>query len=83
MIPCNFNIIPFHPIDQGKNIFTDLKTKKIYSQIFSSQINSLSNEKIFYFIEELRENGVVVNLRSSNGIDIDAACGQLAAKMEI
>ena len=83
MIPCNFNIIPFHPIDQGKNIFTDLKTKKIYSQIFSSQINSLSNEKIFYFIEELRENGVVVNLRSSNGIEIDAACGQLAAKMEI
>lgn len=76
MIPSNINIIPFHPIDfklggplaKFNNITEDSKVKT----------NSLLIEKINHFIDELRARDVVVNLRSSSGVDINAACGQLA-----
>lgn len=76
MIPCNVNIVPFHPIgDVSKG------TIKINDKILYSLKNSLYSEfEISHFVTRLREKGVVANLRSSNGIDIDAACGQLAAK---
>ena len=74
MIPCNINIIPFHPIDfeLGGPLakFNGLKG--------SVKTNSLLIEKINDFIGELRARDVVVNLRSSSGVDINAACGQLA-----
>lgn len=72
MIPCNINVIPFHPISfkltdplQSLNNFSD---KQI----------SLSKKSINHFIASLRLRKVVVNLRSSSGVDINAACGQLA-----
>ena len=76
MIPSNINIIPFHPIDfelggplaRYNNILPDPKVKT----------NSLLIEKINHFIDKLRARDVVVNLRSSSGVDINAACGQLA-----
>ncbi len=76
MIPCNINIVPFHPIDGINKADT-----KINGKINYTLKNSLySKSEIMHFAERLRENGVVVNIRSSNGVDIDAACGQLAAK---
>jgi len=72
MVPSNINIIPFHPIDFELNKPLDIFNKK-------KDINKLlSNQKLFDFIAELKKQKVVVNLRSSSGIDINAACGQLA-----
>lgn len=74
MIPSNINIIPFHPIDfelgGSLNRYNGLRN--------SENTNSLLIEKINDFICELRARDVVVNLRSSSGVDINAACGQLA-----
>ncbi len=72
MVPSNINIIPFHPID--------FELKKPLD-IFNSRkdINKLlSNKRLFDFIAKLKNRKVVVNLRSSSGVDINAACGQLA-----
>lgn len=72
MVPSNINIIPFHPIDFELNKPLDVFNSK-------KDINKLlSNKKLFDFIAHLRNNKVVVNLRSSSGVDINAACGQLA-----
>jgi 23S rRNA (adenine2503-C2)-methyltransferase len=73
MIPSNINIIPFHPIDFKLGGPLD-----IYNNVEPVKTNSLLIEKINDFIDELRARDVVVNLRSSSGVDINAACGQLA-----
>jgi len=81
MIPSNLNIIPFHPVDfklieplgklNSANSTDDEKGKE----------KSLSNsENLTQFVEKLRYQKVTVNLRNSSGIDINAACGQLAVK---
>lgn len=71
MFPCNINLIPFHPIDFPMN--APLEN-------FSGTDFSLSKNKIFAFIEKLKIQGVIVNLRNSAGVDIYAACGQLAGR---
>lgn len=71
MFPCNINVIPFHPID----FRLEEPLEKYNGKDFS-----LLKNKIFDFIERLRESRVVVNLRQSSGVDIHAACGQLAGK---
>ncbi|MBS1518656.1 MAG: 23S rRNA (adenine(2503)-C(2))-methyltransferase RlmN [Bacteroidetes bacterium] len=74
MVPSNINIIPFHPIDFKLNKPLDIFNKE-------KDLNKLlSNKNLFHFIEKLKENKVTVNLRSSSGVDINAACGQLAVK---
>ncbi|MBI5404336.1 MAG: 23S rRNA (adenine(2503)-C(2))-methyltransferase RlmN [Ignavibacteriae bacterium] len=71
MFPSNINLIPFHPIDfpMGAPL-----------ERYSGKEFSLSKDKIFDFIEKLKKNGVIVNLRNSAGVDIYAACGQLAGR---
>ncbi len=71
MFPCNVNIIPFHPIDFHLN-------KPL--EKFNGMDFSLSKNKIIDFIEKLKKIGVIVYLRNSSGVDIYAACGQLAGK---
>lgn len=72
MVPSNINIIPFHPIEFELNKPLDIFNSK-------KDINKLlSNKKLFDFIARLKNNKVVVNLRSSSGVDINAACGQLS-----
>lgn len=72
MVPSNINIIPFHPIGFELNKPLDIfNTKKDIN-------NLLSNKKLFDFIARLKSNKIVVNLRSSSGVDINAACGQLS-----
>ncbi|MBL8005939.1 MAG: 23S rRNA (adenine(2503)-C(2))-methyltransferase RlmN [Ignavibacteria bacterium] len=74
MVPSNLNVIPFHPID-----FELKRPLDIYNS--KKDINKLlSNKKLFDFIARLKNIKTVVNLRSSSGIDINAACGQLALK---
>jgi len=74
MVPSNLNIIPFHPIDFELNKPLDVFNIK------KDKNNLLSNKKLFDFIAKLKNNKVVTNLRSSSGVDINAACGQLAVK---
>lgn len=72
MIPCNINVIPFHPIS-----FKLADPLQSLNSLSDKQI-SLSKKSINHFIASLRLRKVVVNLRSSSGVDINAACGQLA-----
>jgi 23S rRNA (adenine2503-C2)-methyltransferase len=71
MFPCNLNVIPFHPIDFQLNEPLEK---------FNGKEFSLSKIKLIDFIERLKKNGVIANLRNSSGVDIYAACGQLAGK---
>ncbi|HEY5122730.1 MAG TPA: 23S rRNA (adenine(2503)-C(2))-methyltransferase RlmN [Ignavibacteria bacterium] len=80
MLPCNFNIIPFHPI---KSVLKPpLNVFEINNTEFKGIDNSLFIKSINYFIAQLRNKKVVVNLRSSSGVDINAACGQLATQYQ-
>lgn len=72
MVPSTINIIPFHPIDFKLNSPLDIFNKD------KDLNNLLSNKNLFQFIEKLKLSKVTVNLRSSSGVDINAACGQLA-----
>ena len=74
MVPSNINIIPFHPI--GFDLAKPLESFNLKKDIN----NLLSNKKLFDFIARLKSRKVVVNLRNSSGVDINAACGQLAVR---
>jgi 23S rRNA (adenine2503-C2)-methyltransferase len=65
-IPTKVNVIPFHEID-----FT-------HPTGFSAELRPTPPDKFQWFMDRLRENDVHVLIRSSSGLDIDAACGQLA-----
>ncbi|MGE3800646.1 MAG: 23S rRNA (adenine(2503)-C(2))-methyltransferase RlmN [Candidatus Kapaibacterium sp.] len=69
-VPSKVNVIPFHPID-----FTEPTG-------ISAELHPASPERFNYFIGMLQREGVQVMVRSSSGVDIDAACGQLAIKHE-
>ena len=69
-VPSKVNVIPFHPID-----FTDPTG-------ISAQLRPASSERFEHFNRMLQAEGVQVMVRSSSGVDIDAACGQLAIRHE-
>jgi 23S rRNA (adenine2503-C2)-methyltransferase len=60
------NLIPFHPIDF------------VHPTGIAATLRPSPPERIHAFRERLRSHGIPVMVRSSSGIDIDAACGQLA-----
>lgn len=72
MVPSNLNIIPFHKIDFVLNKPLDVFNNKQDTK------NLLSNKKLIDFIAKLKNEKVIVHLRSSSGVDINAACGQLS-----
>ena len=78
MVPCNFNIIPFHPIDFHLNKPLDIFNKLDKGKIDERNDISLLNLGLNDFIAKLKSKKITVNLRSSSGVDINAACGQLA-----
>ncbi len=81
MVPCNINIIPFHPVDFELAEPIKELNEKNHEKINLSKENSLLiSNKLYNFTDTLRSNRVTVNLRNSSGIDINAACGQLAVK---
>lgn len=65
-IPSKVNVIPFHEID-----FTNPTG-------FAATLRPTSPRRFQWFIDGLRQEGARVLIRSSSGLDIDAACGQLA-----
>ena len=65
-IPSKVNVIPFHSIE-----FT-------HPSEIAAELKAPSKEKFDSFIKKLMNEGVTVMIRSSSGLDIDAACGQLA-----
>jgi 23S rRNA (adenine2503-C2)-methyltransferase len=69
-IPCKINLIPFHRID-----FTHPKG-------LAATLRPTPPDRLEWFAEKLRDANVTVMVRSSAGKDIEAACGQLAVKIE-
>jgi 23S rRNA (adenine2503-C2)-methyltransferase len=69
-IPCKLNIIPFHSI-----LFTRPAG-------LAASLHPAPKARTDLFVRQLREAHITVFVRSSAGEDIDAACGQLAVKME-
>lgn len=65
-VPSKVNIIPFHDIS-----FTNPTG-------FAKELKPASREQIDEFVTQLRNLGVNVYVRTSSGVDIEAACGQLA-----
>ena len=76
MIPCNFNLIPFHRIRY------ELKPPLDIFNNSEGTHNSLLINSLNYFISKLKSKKVIINLRSSSGLDINAACGQLATNFK-
>lgn len=67
-LPSKINIIPFNSI------------KHMDPNGFSGQLEPTSHQKIEEFADQLRNNGITVFIRNTQGDDISAACGQLAVK---
>ncbi len=65
-VPSKVNVIPFHPID-----FT-------HPVGFAAELRPTPRQRIAEFVEALRRSGIPTMVRSSSGVDIAAACGQLA-----
>lgn len=68
--PSKVNVIPFHPID-----FTQPSG-------LGATLHPSSEAHFNEFIRQLKEHGAHVMVRSSAGVDIEAACGQLALSNE-
>lgn len=68
-VPCKVNIIPFHDI-------TFAQTGGV-----TGQLRPTGAQRRDEFVKHLREAHTTAFLRSSAGEDIDAACGQLAVKV--
>ncbi len=66
-IPCKINILAYNPVE-GVQPAEGLEFKRP------------SEEKINWFARQLYPRAPAVTVRKSRGVDIDAACGQLAAK---
>jgi len=69
-LDCRVNLIPFHSIE-----FTNPHGA-------SATLHGASKESIEWFWRRLRHYDVAAFIRHSAGVDIDAACGQLAIKEE-
>jgi 23S rRNA (adenine2503-C2)-methyltransferase len=70
-LDCRVNLIPFHSIE-----FTN-------PQGYSASLHGASKEGLEKFWQQLRDHEVITFIRHSAGVDIDAACGQLAVKEEL
>ncbi len=70
-LDCRVNLIPFHSID-----ITNPKG-------YSAHLHGASKEGLEQIWKKLRANDVITFIRHSAGVDIDAACGQLAVKNEL
>ncbi len=70
-LDCRVNLIPFHSID-----ITNPKG-------YSAHLHGASKEGLDQIWKKLRANDVITFIRHSAGVDIDAACGQLAVKNEL
>lgn len=70
-LDCRVNLIPFHSIE-----FT-------HPEGYSATLKGATKDGLEKFWQKLRANDVITFIRHSAGVDIDAACGQLAVKVEM
>lgn len=68
-LPIKINIIPFNSL------------KHMNPEGLSAKLEPTSRVRINYFVKKLKEKNIQVMVRDTQGEDIDAACGQLAIKM--
>lgn len=54
-----------------------------YNPIDGGEFKQTTPERLQAFKKHLEKNGIIVNIRRSRGMDIDAACGQLANKNKL
>ena len=66
-LPSKINVIPFNDI------------KHMNPLGLSAELESTEKERIEEFVDQLRTNKITVMIRDTQGDDIAAACGQLAA----
>lgn len=66
--PSKINVIPFHSISHMDPLG------------ISKDLNPTPIDRIYDFVEKLRNNNITVMVRDTQGDDIAAACGQLAIK---
>lgn len=67
-LPAKINIIPFNSIAH------------MAPDGISAQLEPTPRNKIFEFVDKLRNSNITVMIRETQGDDIAAACGQLAVK---
>ena len=67
-VPSKVNVIPFNSL------------KHMNPEGFSATLEATPRKKIDSFVQKLRDKNVTVIVRYTQGEDIAAACGQLAAK---
>ena len=67
-VPCKINVIPFHAID--------------FATRGRPSINLRPSPRSEHAVAKLRASHLTVFVRSSAGEDIDAACGQLAVRID-
>jgi 23S rRNA (adenine2503-C2)-methyltransferase len=65
-VPTKVNVIPFHTIEFA------------HPSGLGLSLQPATPERFHSFISDLQKEHVTVMIRSSSGLDIDAACGQLA-----
>ncbi len=70
-LECRVNLIPFHSI------------AFVNPQGISATLRGATRDGINRFWEKLREQNVMAFVRHSAGVDIDAACGQLAVNNKL
>lgn len=66
--PSKLNVIPFNSIEH------------MVPEGFSANLIPTAKDEIIKFVNRLKQNGVTVMIRDTQGDDIAAACGQLAIK---
>ncbi len=70
-IPLKINLLRYHPLDH---------LVKLGLEVDPVALNLRASNRLEEFADALREKGISVFVRSNSGVDIDGACGQLAAK---
>jgi len=68
-LPIKINIIPFNSL------------KHMNPEGLSSELEPTNKVRIDYFVNKLKEKNIQVMVRNTQGEDIDAACGQLAIRL--
>ena len=68
--PSKLNVIPFNSIDH------------MLPEGYSTNLFPTERDEIMKFVNKLKQNGVTVMIRDTQGDDIAAACGQLAIKKQ-
>lgn len=81
---CHINLIPYNPIEKTLNPFAKGESASGGQSAMLNALKRPPRGKIYKFKEVLEKTSrKKVTIRKERGVDIDAACGQLANKTKI